>query len=83
MPPKTISPAARNGGLSARFASKLLGLLVGSIKDGDQVADRLARDGSVDTVPGFVLRGGSGGSAEGWLYALRFRRLRRGLAVRP
>ncbi len=41
------------------------------LEAGDQEAERLVRDGSVDAVPGDVLKGGFAGSAEGWLYALK------------
>ena len=37
----------------------------------DQEAEELARDGPVDAAPDRALRGGFGGSAEGWLYALK------------
>ena len=35
------------------------------------IVREVARDGSVGAVPGGVLRGGFGGSAEGWLTLLR------------
>ena len=41
------------------------------LEAGDQEAKRLARDGSVNAVLDRPLRGGFGGSAEGWLTLLR------------
>ena len=42
------------------------------LEAGDQEAEELAGNGSVDAVPDGGLRGGFGGSAEGWLTPLRF-----------
>ena len=42
------------------------------LEAGDQEAEELAGDGPVDAVPDGALRGGFGGSAEGWLTPLRF-----------
>ena len=37
----------------------------------DQEAEELARDGPVDAAPDRALRGGFGGSAEGWLSTVK------------